>query len=108
MSISGSDANSIVLLIGSASGVFAGFCPSWFTVSSPFFHDQEAKEGNVKRIRWGEAAASIIVIAMGAALAQTHNDSTALYASIVIALVFSAGYEYMIKNPSKDPGAGGF
>ncbi len=102
--ISPTDANSIVLLIGSASGVFAGFCPSWFTVSSPFFHDQEAKEGNIQRIRWGEGAASIIVVAMGYALSRTHRDPTALYASIVIALVFTAGYEYMIKNPSKAPG----
>lgn len=106
MGVSSSDANSIVLLIGSASGVFAGFCPSWFTVSSPFFHEQDAKEGNVQRIRWGEIAASAIVIGMGAALAQTHKDQTALYASIFIALIFTAGYEYMMKNPSKSPGAG--
>jgi hypothetical protein len=26
----------LILLIGEASGVFAGFCPSWFTVASPF------------------------------------------------------------------------
>ncbi len=26
----------VVLLVGEASGVFAGFCPSWFTVASPF------------------------------------------------------------------------
>ena len=50
----------IILLIGEASGVFAGFCPSWFTVASPFFHEQEAKAGNVARIRAGEAAATAI------------------------------------------------
>ena len=55
----------LVLLIGEASGVFAGFCPSWFTVASPFFHDQAAKDGNVKRIRAGEIAATIIVVATG-------------------------------------------
>ena len=55
----------IILLIGEASGVFAGFCPSWFTVASPFFHEQEAKSGNVKRIRAGEAAATAIVLATG-------------------------------------------
>ena len=54
----------IILLIGEASGVFAGFCPSWFTVASPFFHEQEAKAGNITRIRAGEAAATAIVLAL--------------------------------------------
>src|SRR5258707_14774395 len=44
----------MILLVGEASGVFAGFCPSWFTVASPFFHEQEAKAGNIKRIMAGE------------------------------------------------------
>lgn len=98
------DVNSIILLIGSASGVFAGFCPSWFTVSSPFFHEQDAKEGNVKRIRWGEIAASGIVIAMGAAVSRTQGNWHALYASVIISGIFTAGYEYMIANPSKADG----
>ena len=63
--VSVDDITIIILLIGEASGVFAGFCPSWFTVSSPFFHEQEAKAGNVKRIRWGEIAATGIVVATG-------------------------------------------
>ena len=64
----------IILLVGEASGVFAGFCPSWFTVASPFFHEQEAKDGNVKRIRAGEVAATAIVLATGAAVSQSMND----------------------------------
>lgn len=99
------DVNSIILLVGSASGVFAGFCPSWFTVSSPFFHEQDAKEGNVKRIRWGEAAATVIVVSMGAAVSRASGNWTALYWSVVISGVFTAGYEYMIANPSKADGA---
>ena len=31
MEFSKDDATIIILLIGEASGVFAGFCPSWFT-----------------------------------------------------------------------------
>lgn len=99
--MSTANVHSIILLVGSASGVFAGFCPSWFTVSSPFFHEQDAKEGNVKRIRWGEAAATAIVVAMGAAVARTQGNQTALYWSVIISGVFVAGYEYMIANPSK-------
>lgn len=96
----------IILLVGEASGVFAGFCPSWFTVSSPFFHEQEAKEGNVKRIRWGEAAATGIVLATGAAVSHTTKDPIPLVAAAVIAGIFVGGYEYMIANPSSDDSSG--
>lgn len=96
------DITILILLIGEASGVFAGFCPSWFTVSSPFFHEQEAREGNVKRIRWGEIAASAIVIATGAAVAVRSNTNLALYGSIGICGVFVAGYEYMIAHPASE------
>jgi hypothetical protein len=92
----------LILLIGEASGVFAGFCPSWFTVSSPFFHEQEAKAGNVKRIRWGEAAATAIVVATGAAVSARTGEAMPLIASLGICAVFIAGYEYMIAHPSTD------
>lgn len=92
----------MILLIGEASGVFAGVCPSWFTVASPFFHEQEARAGNIKRIRWGEAAATLIVVGTGAAAASRQNDRFLLWASIVIAVIFIAGYEYQIANPSTE------
>lgn len=94
----------IILLIGEASGVFAGFCPSWFTVSSPFFHAQNAKEGNVKRIRWGEIAATAIVIATGAAVSYRSASKLPLYASLAICGIFVAGYEYMIAHPAIEDG----
>jgi len=100
------DITIIILLIGEASGVFAGFCPSWFTVSSPFFHEQEAKENNIKRIRWGEIAASAIVIATGLAVSMRSNNNLALYASLGISGIFVAGYEYMIAHPSKQSSKG--
>lgn len=95
----------IILLIGEASGVFAGFCPSWFTVASPFFHDQAAKDGNVKRIRAGEVAATLIVLATGAAVSKAMGDPVPFVASAIICGVFVGGYEYQIANPSK-PDAG--
>lgn len=102
------DITIIILLIGEASGVFAGFCPSWFTVSSPFFHEQEAKDGNVKRIRWGEIAATAIVVATGAAVSTRTKGNMPLWASILICAVFVGGYEYMIAHPSsEDHGDGG-
>lgn|SRR5574337_37143 len=96
------DADVVILLIGMASGVFAGFCPSWFTVASPFFHEQNAKDGNVKRIRWGEIAASIIVIATGWAVSNTTGRAAPLMASILISAIFVGGYEYMIAHPATE------
>lgn len=100
--VSRDDITIIILLVGEASGVFAGFCPSWFTVSSPFFHDQTAKEGNVKRIRWGEIAATAIVVATGAAVSSRSQSNAPLYASAAICGVFIGGYEYMIAHPAKE------
>ncbi|HET9721124.1 MAG TPA: hypothetical protein VFP55_13670 [Solirubrobacteraceae bacterium] len=96
-----------ILIVGEASGVFAGFCPSWFTVSSPFFHEQEARDGNVKRIRWGEAAATLIVLATGAAVTAQSGDYVPLIASVIISLIFIGGYEYMIAHPASADGAHG-
>jgi hypothetical protein len=96
----------MILLIGEASGVFAGFCPSWFTVASPFFHEQAAKDGNVKRIRAGEVAATAIVMGTGWAVAQGPVGGFALLAAAAISAVFVAGYEYQIRNPSKQPDNG--
>jgi hypothetical protein len=92
----------VILLIGMASGVFAGFCPSWFTVASPFFHDQEAKDGNIKRIRWGEAAATAIVVATGLAVSRGTGRKAPVLAAIGISAIFVAGYEYMIAHPSTE------
>jgi hypothetical protein len=102
MNLSKDDTTIIILLIGEASGVFAGFCPSWFTVSSPFFHEQEAKGGNVKRIRWGEIAATAIVLGTGWAVSSRQTSNLPLYASIGISAIFVTGYEYMIRHPSKE------
>ena len=100
------DITIIILLIGEASGVFAGFCPSWFTVASPFFHEQEAKPGNVKRIRWGEAAATVIVAATGAAVSYRTKTKLPTIAAVAICAIFIAGYEWQIAHPSTDDAEG--
>jgi hypothetical protein len=99
------DPTILILLIGEASGVFAGFCPSWFTVASPFFHEQEAKQGNINRIRAGEIAATLIVIGTGWAVARREKTNFALWAAIAICIIFVVGYEYQIANPSKSDDA---
>lgn len=104
MKLSKDDITVTILLIGEASGTFAGFCPSWFTVSSPFFHEQEAREGNVRRIRWGEIAATAIVVGTGAAVSMRNPTNVPFYASLVICGIFVAGYEYMIAHPATEDG----
>jgi hypothetical protein len=96
------DADIVILLIGMAAGVFAGFCPSWFTVASPFFHEQNAKDGNIKRIRWGEIAATLIVVATGWAVSNNTGRGAPLMASIFISGIFVGGYEYMIAHPATE------
>jgi hypothetical protein len=103
MALSRDDATILILLVGEASGVFAGFCPSWFTVASPFFHEQEAKAGNVKRIRAGEVAATAIVVGTGWAVSARSSNNVALWASVAISAIFIAGYEFQIAHPSKPP-----
>lgn len=102
--LSRDSATILILLIGEASGVFAGFCPSWFTVASPFFHEQAAKEGNIKRIRAGEVAATVIVMGTGWAVSQSEVGSFSIFAAAAICAVFVAGYEYQIAHPSKPEG----
>lgn len=92
----------LILLIGEAAGVFAGFCPSWFTVASPFFHEQEAKHGNINRIRAGEIAAAAIVIGTGWAVSREEKSNFAIWASVIITIIFIAGYEFQIAHPSKN------
>lgn len=92
----------IPLLVGEASGVFAGFCPSWFTVASPFFHEQGARAGNIKRIRWGEVAATAIVMSTGVALSVRTANAIPLATSAVITGIFIVGYEYQIAHPSTE------
>lgn len=91
-----------ILLVGMASGVFAGFCPSWFTVASPFFHEQDSFAGNVRRIRWGEVGGTAITVAMGWALAHQDRTPAPLIASVLISAVFVGGYEYMMRHPASD------
>ena len=97
-------ASLIALIIGEAVGTFASFNPSWFTVSSPFFHEQEAHAGNVRRIRWGEVAATAVTVGVGAAMTYVVKDPAPLAASVVISVIEVLGYEYMMAHPATEDG----
>lgn len=91
-----------ILVMESAAGIFAAFCPSWFTTRSPFFHEQSAKAGNIKSIRQGEAAACLLVIPTGIAASVMVNSWLPLLGSIAISVVMVAGYEYSISHPATE------
>jgi hypothetical protein len=89
-----------VMLLGTSSGIFMAFCPDFNTMASAQFHAENAKPRNVKRARWGECCAGVIVLGLGMAMAYAHESIIPFAAAALIALVFVAGYEYMIAHPS--------
>lgn len=91
-----------VLVIGEGAALFAAFCPSWFTVRSPFFHDQAAKSGNVAAIRQGEVAGTVITVAVGAAGAAMVGSPLPLAGAILVSIVMVVGYEWSIAHPSTE------
>lgn len=91
-----------VLVIGEGAALFAAFCPSWFTVRSPFFHDQAAKAGNIAAIRQGEVAGTVITVAVGAAGGAMVGSSLPLLGAVLVSIVMVAGYEWSIAHPSTE------
>lgn len=91
-----------VLVIGEGAALFAAFCPSWFTVRSPFFHDQAAKAGNVNAIRQGEVAGAVITVAVGAAGSAMVRSPLPLAGAVLVSIVMVVGYEWSIAHPSSE------
>lgn len=91
-----------VLVIGEGAALFAAFCPSWFTVRSPFFHDQAAKDGNIAAIRQGELAGTVITVAVGAAGAAMVGSPLPLWGAVLVSAVMIVGYEWSIAHPSTE------
>lgn len=91
-----------VLVIGEGAALFAAFCPSWFTVRSPFFHDQAAREGNVSAIRQGEIAGAAITVAVGWAGAAMVGSPLPLVGAVLVSAVMIVGYEWSIAHPSTE------
>ena len=91
-----------VLVVGEGAALFAAFCPSWFTVRSPFFHDQAAKEGNVSAIRQGEIAATVLTVAVSWAAAAMVRSVLPLLGGIGVSAVMIAGYEFSMSHPSTE------
>ncbi|MGH7484142.1 MAG: hypothetical protein ACREMY_00885 [bacterium] len=91
-----------VLVIGAGAGLFAAFCPSWFTVRSAFFHEQSGKDGNVKAIRQGELAGALTTLLQGFAAARLVKSPMPFLGALAVSLIMVVGYEYSLKHPATD------
>lgn len=89
-----------VLVWAETPNFYSGLLPSWFTISSPFFHDQAAFEGNRRRIRQGELVASILALGAGAGASYLSRSPLPLIGTIVMGAVLIAGYEYALRRPA--------
>lgn len=93
-----------VLVIGAGAGLFAAFCPSWFTVRSDFFNEQESRRGNVKAIRQGEIAGTVTTLLQGAAAARLVKSPMPLLGAMVVSGIMVLGYEWSILHPARSEG----
>lgn len=99
-SSSGGVVATTVLMMGVVAGNAAAFCPSWFTVRSPFFHEQKARAGNVQAIRQGEIAFTVLSVAEGWAISNLVGSPLPLLGSLVVSAIMVTGYEYSMKHPA--------
>lgn len=91
-----------ILVMEAGASLYAAFCPSWFTVRSPFFHDQAAREGNVRSIRQGYLAATALVLPTGLASSVLVGSMLPAIGSVLVAAVMIGGYEYSISHPATE------
>jgi hypothetical protein len=91
-----------ILVVTEIPNLYSGLLPSMFTISSPFFHDQDAKAGNVKRIRQGEVIATVGSLAIIFASAELFGSNLPVVWGLVMIAALLACYEYALRNPATD------
>jgi hypothetical protein len=101
-SVAGGQIATTILTVEAAASIFAAFCPSWFTVRSQFFHDQGAREGNIRAIRHGELAAVALTVPTGYAASLLVRSWLPLIGAVAISALMVAGYEYSIRHPAAE------
>jgi hypothetical protein len=99
-----SDLAITILMIGTVPNNFSAPCPSWFTISSPFFHEQDAKDGNIKRIRWGEAFGATLSLAEGWAASKLSGSNLPLMGTAIVVGLLIFGYEFSLAHPATEDG----
>lgn len=94
-----------ILVVTEIPNLYSGLLPSMFTISSPFFHDQAAREGNVRRIRQGEMIATVMSVAIGVASTKLFDSPLPLIGTLAMVGVLLACYEYALQNPATEEAA---
>jgi hypothetical protein len=90
------------VIVGAASGVFAQFGPSLFTISSDFFHGQRHFKGNCRRIRIGYAIGTVVTVAMGWGGSVITGTAIPFLAAVGYSGLSIVADEWAIANPAED------
>ncbi|MDA8311016.1 MAG: hypothetical protein M0Z46_10480 [Actinomycetota bacterium] len=85
------------LIVGSASGVYAQFTPSMFTMGSSFFHDGN-EDHNKRRNREGLAVGTAITVAMGWGGSVLTHSQLPLVVSIAYAAISVGAAEWSMAH----------
>lgn len=104
LSVTGESVAMAVLVAFEAPNLYSGLLPSMFTISSPFFHEQSAREGNCRRIRQGELIATGLSVGIALAASKLTKSYLPLYATLVMDAVLIACYEYALAHPATSEG----
>lgn len=91
-----------VLLMGQIPNNFSGPLPSFFTISSDFFQAADSVDGNRRRIRMGEAFGAVLTAVEGVAVSALTGSAWPLAASLLMAGLLIAGYEWALRHPAKN------
>ena len=94
-----------ILVVTEIPNLYSGLLPSMFTISSPFFHDQGAREGNIRRIRQGEVIATAGSLAVVFAAAELFDTQLVVFWGVAMIAALLACYEYALRNPATAEGA---
>jgi hypothetical protein len=100
----GEAAAATVLVIGAGAGLFAAFCPSWFTVRSSFFNEQDGRKGNRKAIRQGEVAGTVTTLLQGAGASHLVKSPLPFLGAVAVCVVMIWGYEWSLAHPAVEEG----
>lgn len=91
-----------LLVVLEVPNLYSGLLPSMFTISSPFFHEQGSRAGNVKRIRQGEAIATVGSLGLGLAASHLFASPLPFIGTAIMAGILVACYEYALRSPASE------
>lgn len=91
-----------ILTVGEVWAAASALGPSVFTIRSPFFHEQNAKRGNVQSIRFAEAGVVVLGIALGGAASYLVQSPLPVLGAGVAIAVQLASWEWAMRSPADE------